>query len=285
MPIDRRPDPSSLRPAVKRIQTTSGPKPVSLSDHLAYVADQVAAGDRARQIGSPNPINFYAEPLASESWPDDSPGLITLHPRDAAMLAVSTLLASIKWNSRELGELVADPRKTPVITQHKLAKVRLEWPDWDGPDIPVDSALVNAGGEAQWDPARRQAYLIDGTEGVYGEGTILRYLGEYQVPISVFAWFAHRDIRRGFEARFCAMLAANRVDDVFCRRVLVPAYFDQEARIQLGGSSRPDDAASAASNRWPLEVQMSVEVAQVELIRTPARTKSVATNVRINELG
>ena len=114
-----------------------------------------------------------------------------------------------------------------------------------------DSALVNAGGSAPWDPAERHPRLIPSTFGVFDSLaglssdkplTVLRYIGEYQVPVSVFAWFAHRDIRRGFEARLCAMMAASRVDDVFSRRVIVPQYFDREARISLGESLRPDDA-------------------------------------------
>lgn len=290
----RRPDPSSLRPDVPRIQTPAGPRPVSLEDRLAYVAEQAAAGDRVQQLVSPNPINTYADPIASLSWPDGAPGLVTLHPRDAAMLAVASLLRTMKWNSRELGELVKDPERPPVLTQYKLEKVRLEWPDWDSPDIPVDTALVNAGEAATWEPASRQPYHVEGTLGVFDRlagiecerpATVLRYLGEYQVPVRVFAWFANRDIRRGFEARLCSMLAASRIDDVFSRRVIVPQYFDQEARIQLGESTRPDDAASAAANRWPLEVAMTVEVAQVELVLAPGVLMRPVAEVEINGLG
>ncbi len=291
---DRRPDPSSLRREVRRVQTPAGPKPVSTPDALAYFADQAQVGDRSAQLVSPNPINTYAAPLPSLSWPDDSPGLITLHPRDAAMLAVASLLATMRWNSRDLGQLVGDPTKPPVITQHKLDKVRLEWPDWDAADIPVDSALVNAGGSAPWDPAERHPRLIPSTLGVFDHLaglssdkplTVLRYIGEYQVPVSVFAWFAHRDIRRGFEARLCAMMAASRIDDVFSRRVIVPQYFDREARISLGESLRPDDAASAAANRWPLEVQLSVELEHVELVLAPGITLQPVAEVEINGLG
>ena len=39
---DRRPDPSSLRREVRRVQTPAGPKPVNTTDALAYVADQAA---------------------------------------------------------------------------------------------------------------------------------------------------------------------------------------------------------------------------------------------------
>jgi hypothetical protein len=294
MPLQRRPNPSSLRPNVPRIQTPAGPKPVGLADALAYVADQVAAQDRVQQLASPNPINTYDEPIASLSWPDDSPGFVTLHPRDAAMLAVASLLRTMKWHSRELGELVKDPARPPVLMQHKMAEVRLEWPDWDSPEIPVDKAVVSAAGPAQWDPASRQPYLIDETLGVFDHlaglssdrpMTVLRYLGEYQIPITVFAWFAHRDHRRGFEARLCAMLAASRIDDVFSRRVVVPQYFDQEARISLGESSRPDDAASAAANRWPIEVSMTIEVAQVELVLAPGISLEPVAEVEINGLG
>jgi hypothetical protein len=81
------------------------------------------------------------------------------------------------------------------------------------------------------------------------------------------------------------MMAASRIDDVFSRRVIVPQYFDREARISLGESLRPDDAASAASNRWPLEVQLSVELEHVELVLAPGVTLQPIAEVEINGLG
>ena len=53
----------------------------------------------------------------------------------------------------------------------------------------------------------------------------------------------------------------------------------------LGESLRPDDAASAAANRWPLEVQLSVELEHVELVLAPGVTLQPIAEVEINGLG
>lgn len=293
MTLEQRFDPTSIRPDIPITMTPAGPRPSGVPDADAYFAAITNSGDGVESIGPVGLRHYYDELIRSVSWSEDCAGVTTMHPRDACMLALYKLIANMKWRTISLAALVSqapgdnEPPRPPAMTQHKLETVRLDHPDWDDTDIPVGNALISAPDEIMWTPSPdgfvRQPYLVDGTEDVFGEGTMLRYLGEYtDVPMRLVLWFAHKDIRRGFEARFCALLAAERKADQFHRRVIVPEYFGREATLRLVSSSKPDDPTSAQAQRWPFVATISAEIEQVELVQIPGRVVKVQTGLQVD---
>jgi len=289
MPIEQTPDPSSIKPGVPIIQTPSGPRPAGVLDEDAYFAATLEAGDGVRTRGPIGQKHYYDKLLRSESWPEDGGGITTMHPRDAAMMGLFHLLRGMRWQSKDLrtiGGAVDQPPNSPVLTVHQLKRIELDWPQWDAKDIPIDMALITTPDEARWnvDEAVRSSFLIEGSKNVYGPETMLRYLGEYEIGLRVIAWFGQKDIRRGFEARLAAMLAAERTHEIWHRRVRVPEYFGAEVRLVIQSSARPDQADTAQANRWPLEFSIMADVAQLELVRIPGYTTGVALDTEVDGL-
>ena len=289
MSIEQTPDPASICPGVPIIQTTSGPRPAGVPDEDAYFAATLEAGDGVQTLGPIGQKHYYDNLLRSESWPEGGGGITTMHPRDAAMLGLAHLIEGMSWQSKDMrmisGGIGVAP-SSPALTVHKLGKCSFDWPEWDSTDIPVNRALITTPDEARWnvDEAVRSSFLMEGSENVYGPGTMLRYLGEYEIPLRLIAWFGHKDIRRGFEARLAAMLAAERTHEIWHRRVRVPEYFGADVRLVNQSSSRPDGQDTAQANRWPLEVSIVADVAQLELVRIPGYTIGVALETEIDGL-
>lgn len=271
-------EPSSIADDVPIIDTPSGPKPSGVPDADAYFAKVIPAGDGATTVVGTNQVHLYDERLASVSWPAGGGGATTIHPRDAAMLGMYSLLADMTWQSWDLAA-IAEGRGQPNLTVHKLEEIVLDWPEWDATEIPVGRALVTSLDDAVWESGSRNPFLIEKSANVYGPGTVLRYLGEVQANLIVMIMCAHKDLRRGLEARLTAMLAAERVNDRYGRRVVVPGYFGREVVFRLRSSSRPDGVALAGGGRWPLEVVVAAEVEQVELIRMPGLVQGTAVDV------
>lgn len=289
MPIEQTPDPSSIKPDVPIIQTPSGPKPAGVADADAYFAATLEAGDGVQTLGPIGQKHYYDNLLRSESWPEDGGGITTMHPRDAAMMGLYHLIRGMKWQSKDLrtiGGEVGEAPGSPTLTVHKLKRIELDWPAWDTQDIPIDFALISTPDEARWnvDEAVRTSFLIDSSVDVFGPGTMLRYLGEYEVALRLIVWFGHKDIRRGFEARIAALLAAERTHEIWHRRVRVPEYFGAEVRLVIQGSSRLDGPDTSQPNRWPLEVSIVADVAQLELVRIPGYTTDIALDTEVDGL-
>lgn len=273
-------------------RTPTGPRPEGVVDSDAYFAAQLKIGN-VEAFGPADLRNYYAQLIESESWPDDGTGITTLHPRDVAMLAVARLLQGMRWTSWDMREILDGNGKPgpPRHQKHKLEKIVLDWPEWDSTSVPIDTALVVAPDECDPDPAAQTTFFIDGsaapenTVDMFAPGTVLRYLGGYDIPIRVIIWSGHKDIRRGLESRLTALLAARRENEFVNRVVTVPEYFMRDVTIRLGPSSRPDTLESATANKWPLEVAMTAEVEHVELVRIPGWIETVDHGVEVGGLG
>jgi hypothetical protein len=288
MPIEQRPDPSSIRTGVPIVQSPSGkPLPSGVLDTDAYEAAINQAGDGVEATGPLGQLHYYDDLLRSESWPDEGGGITTMHPRDAAMLALGYLVRRMRWQSKDLRTIGGgsdEAPRPPAIVIHQLERIHFDWPEWSSTDIPVANALITSPEPARWnaDESVRSSYLITKTANVFAPGTVLRYLGEFEIPLKLIVWFAHKDQRRGFDARIGSLLAAERTSEAWHRRVIVPEYFGQEVKLMMGESLRPDDSAQAQANRWPLEISMTAEVTQVELVRIPGYVSAVSASVEVD---
>ena len=282
--IDFKPDPSSIDPSAPTIETAEGPKPSGVTDGDAYFAGTYDGGLGVREFGTTKRKHYYDSLLASVSWPDDGGGITTMGPVDAAQLALWRLIGRATWQSKPLLELARGP-VPPQLAVHTLKQVYFDWPVWDGRDIPINVALITSPEEARWDPGARTSLLLDRTIDVFGPGTMIRHLGEWEVPLRLIAWFAHQDIRRGFQARIGSLLAAGRARETWHRVVVVPEYFDRDVTLMMETIGRPDSGEQAQANRWPLEISLTAAVEQVELVRVPGYIADASPGLEVDGLG
>ena len=281
--IEIKPDPTSILVGTQTIETDQGPKPSGVLDEDAYVAGTFETGGGARSFGPLDLKHYYNDLLASASWPDDGGGIATMGPVDAAQLALCHLIARATWQSRPLAGLGEAPAQ-PHLTVHRLERIYFDWPRWDGRDIPVSQALITSPEEARWEPGARTSMLLDSTIDVFGPGTMLRHLGEWEVPLRMIVWFAHQDMRRGFQARISSLLAAERSRETWHRIVVVPEYFNRDVTLMLQTVARPDTGEQAQANRWPIEFSLMAAVEHVELVRVPGYIEHASAGAEVDGL-
>lgn len=274
-------EPSSIKDDVERINTPKGPKPAGTPDDEAYFAQVLRGPEGADSIVTTHSCSQYpGGALESLSWPpDDRPGFLTLAPRDAAMVGLWRLIQNISWQTFDLDRIAESGDNVIHAQLSRWVGVRLDHPVWTNPDMPAGTALITSSGDATWDNQGFNAFLMKETRDVFGKGTILRYLGVFEVPLILTTWAAHKDQRRGLEARIAQVLAAERSDDRGGRRVVVPEYFGRQVRFQLTSIARPDTDATAIENRWELDVNVIAEMEHVELVRIPGYVDGVSGTV------
>jgi len=170
--------------------------------------------------------------------------------------------------------------KRAEVTPHKLTRVFLDWPDAQKESMPAQSALITSVGKSTFEPSGRGARLLPDTADLFYPDTLLRYLGQDQlVPLSLIIWSAHKDQRRGIEARLLQLLAAERHTEATGRRIMLPEYFSRTIRYALEDTERPDSAEGARGAEWILDLTILAEVPHVELVWSPGRVEGVQIDV------
>lgn len=251
----------------------------------AFTGATFETGLGTRGFGPFDHKHYYNDWLRSESWPEGGGGITTMSVTDAAQLALWHLIRRMTWTTRDL-RAIADGDAAPHLVQHKLERAYFDWPEWDSPEIPVHNALIAAPDETTWEPgAQREALLLDNTVDVYAPGSMVRHLGEVEVPLQLIVWFAHKDSRRGFSARFERLAAAELARETWHRQVVVPEYFDRSVTLMLRGFQRPDSPEAVQANRWPYQATLTAVVEMVELVRVPGYVEQVQAGVEVDGLG
>lgn len=261
-------DPETLRPGVPTTLTPSGPKPVGVADSEAYFARIVQNTDGTLTRASLATGSTYTSPLESASHPRAGEPILTLAPRDAAMLGLWQLIKDLTWYSYDL-RAVASGNDRVHTTRSQFRDVVFDWPEWSKTDAPTGIALINSVETAGFDMAGFNPRLLEETADIYADGTVLRYLGEQRIPLSIWSWCAHKDQRRGLEAALLERLAVEQNSDLPGRRVLVPEYFNRPVLYQLTGTTRPDSPDGAGANEWVLQIELTAEIDHVQLVRIP----------------
>ncbi len=261
-------DPDSLRPGV----ATAGqpPVPASALPEDAYEVEVLrTVADGTRMLTSSRALGRYPAEIQSLSFPDSGAPVLTLSPRDAAMLGLYRLIDQLRWQSYDF-EALAGGDSTVRVNSHRLKRVFLDWPDEQKESMPTGSALITSPERASYEtPTGFRARLLPETLDRFAPRTLLRYLGEVQVPIMLIMWCAHKDHRRGLEAKIGQVLAAERHTDDAGRRIIIPEYFSRVARYTLADTERPDSAGGARGHEWIVSCTINVEIPQVELVRSP----------------
>lgn len=265
---DRTFDPDSLATGTPTVGQPPAPSGALPSD--AYKVEVLRTiADGTSTLNSSTQISRYPNELASASFPLDGPPVLTLAMREAAMLGLYRLLAGLRWHSFDFETLARTGAPQTRVTAHTLNRVFLDWPDERKGSMPAGAALITSPDRATFDSAGFQARLLEETADLFLPNTMLRYLGEQTVPLMLIFWCAHKDQRRGLEAKVSQLLAAERHTDAMGRRVIVPEYFSRTIRYTLVDAERPDGEESARGNEWILSFSITAEVQHVELVWSP----------------
>lgn len=272
-------DPESIRADACVQYTETGPHPLDLPEDT-YFARVVRSPDGTHTKVSTEAHATYPSPLLSAGWPDAGTGVLILPPRDAAKIGLYRILRSMVWQSYSLLEAVAGHGRV-AITKHTFENVSFDWPDWGTNDTPAGKALITSLDSEATHEQPGEVRLLDETLGLFAPNTVLRHLGQQTIPLQIICWCAHKDQRRGLEARLLTELAAERVDDRPGRRVVIPEYFSRVARYTLGGTTLPDDADRAAAHEYLLVVSVTAEIEHVDLVYTPGFLERPRADVEI----
>ena len=264
-------DPDSIRPGVPTIG--SPPKPAGVPDDEAHSVIVLRNPDGTKRLSGASGLPQILDAQQSLSWPSDGsrPRVLTLSPRDAALLGLYRIIEHLTWWSFDLQEVAerGDVRAS-VRGPYKLTKVHLDWPDGQQKQaMPAQTALITAPEPAPFDAAGWTPRLLPETQDRFLPGTVLRYIGVQEVAIQLVIWTAHKDQRRGLEGRLTNLLGGESRTDRGGRRIILPEYFSREIRYTLDDTARPVSAEAARAGEWVLDVSVTAEVAMVELVTIP----------------
>lgn len=264
-------DPESIRPGVPTIG--SPPAPSGVADEEAYAVKIVRSATTGTEtLAGVGSINGYPSDLIEVQ------NILTLSPRDAAMLALYKLVRSLQWRAFNLQE-VGEGSREIFIQTYGFQRIFLDWADWLKEEMPAQTAVITSADQADWTSASLNPFLIEESLDVFAPDTVLRYLGEFSIPLMLITVSGHRDQRRGLEDALVKVLAAEPDDDRGGRRVIVPEYFDREVRFQLEGTTRPDTSLGVHGNQWPLEISLTATVELVVLVHSPGTVEAVQFDV------
>lgn len=276
-------DPDSIRPGVPTAGQPPAPSGVLPSEAYEVEILRNEVDGTQVQAGS-NRLNRYPEELRSASFPASGPPVLTLAPREAAMLGVYRMIEKLRWYAIDLEALAKGGAATTRVSVHTLDAVFLDWPDDRKEIMPAQRALITGPERASFEaPSGFSARILDGggddTRDRFGENTVLRYLGKQDVPLMLIFWCAHKDQRRGLEARVAQLFAAERHNDSMGRRIILPEYFSRTIRYTLLDTERPDGADAARANEWILSFSLLAEVPHVELVWSPGTVERTVVGV------
>jgi hypothetical protein len=199
-------------------------------------------------------------------------GLLTQRPAidmDAltvACIAMSRIVHGMQCHVIDLEAFLKDRNDIQVRT-FTLPTVVLEYPRTeDEQRCPL--VVIEQGSEVTYGSSGEVAHLLEDTYDRFFPNTVLRSIASASVELIVTVTLGHKDERRAVRACFERSLLAEPDSEKHARRVVVRENFDQQVRLQLLGSSSPQQT-DAQSNRWAYAARVLAEVERVELVGPP----------------
>lgn len=206
----------------------------------------------------------------------------------AMQMAVRSVLQTMTFYSLNL-EAIGDGQGTEVSQPMRVGRVIFDWPRQED-DFGVSeladptqrgspTALVMSEERQTYDRQDLSTYLIEDSEGVYGENTVLRKLANLTSTMHVQIICAHKEVRRGVRAALERAFLVELDDNRQGRRVVVPQYYDRICRINLDSVQYVDGSDSAQSNQFLLSAFMPCDIDVVDLVTIPGRIRETQFSV------
>ena len=154
------------------------------------------------------------------------------------------------------------------VRAYCLKSVFEGWPrPQEEPEVP--SAMVVLEGDVTYDETVRRPGYVEETWGRWGAGTVLRRVGSATAKMEIVVWCADKEQRDAIDAAVERQLLADPVEDIYGRRIVLPEYYDQGARIGLLLSSENVTPETVLAGEWPLRVVVQAEIDRVILVKAP----------------
>lgn len=187
-----------------------------------------------------------------------------------ANIALSRLLSEMEIFSVDLQARIENPADlqarpfnfTDIIYEYPRAEEEKKTP----------VATIEQGSEVLYGSKGETPHLLEETQNVYLQGTVLRSVASASVELIVTVTLGHKDERRGVRAAFERHLLAEPDSEKFGRRITVRENFDRMVRFQLLGSPTPP-VLENQQNRWIYLARILAEVERVVLVRSPTEIK------------
>jgi hypothetical protein len=156
-----------------------------------------------------------------------------------------------------------------------LQRVHLSWPRPSEEPEPAPSVLIVVEDDVTYSDRQRHPYMIDGSRGRWAPNTVLRKVARATGQVQIQAWCANIEQQEALRSAIERAFLAEPSEDLISRRIVVPQYFDQQARLTLMriGSATSDEMVR--ENRWPLVATVQVEIDRVILMQTPPTMESL----------
>jgi hypothetical protein len=217
--------------------------------------------DQSETLRNPSRLATYRAPLV-RARPD-----LGCSTGRAMKLAVRQLLETllphqIDQRSREEGAPLG-------VRAFAFSRVFMTWPRPSDEPAPAPSVMLRRAGPVVYSEKLRQPYFVEGTRGRWAPNTVLRKIARGTGRVHIVAWAADTEQHEAIEAAIEDTFLAEPSEDLPGRRIIVPGYFDQQARLTLIDSDDETDESLVRENRWPLVVTVQVEIDRVILVSTP----------------
>lgn len=159
-------------------------------------------------------------------------------------------------------------------------RVFFDWAETKDDRFPYNTVTIKQNGGCSYTYTNLEADILDGTENVFCQDTVLKRIYTCTTTLDCVVWLADKDDRAGVRRAFEESLDEPEAD-ASGRRVVIEPYYNQVARYYLQGIDTADDPESAQDNTWPLIVSVSAEIDVVKLVRSPGLMKRPIVNIEI----
>ncbi|MCP4303038.1 MAG: hypothetical protein GY783_20840 [Gammaproteobacteria bacterium] len=198
-------------------------------------------------------------PLAASTYVDDFTAL---------QLGMWMILNALEFTTIDRLALVTSGRIES--NTRNFTRIFLDWPEAEDGAVPRPSATIHApqGQEMTLAGPVFGDTLIDETQDVYAPGTVLKSLYALETDLVVSMIMANTDDRAGVRKGIINAFSEPG-DQRSGRRVLVPWYFEREARYTLQSIAYDDDAQNAQANIFPMTARFKADIEVVSLVESP----------------
>lgn len=162
--------------------------------------------------------------------------------------------------------------EAPIEYTIPRENIETEWPgEQKNGDISFPGIGINAGEGTHDTYGLGAAQAIEDSADVYGEGTVLIALAEYNEEFMLEVWADSRAQRRSIVAGMLEALMP--LQESSSLRLKLPAYYDRVARFSYTGVRYVDDP-DVVRGRWRAQLRIDMTVPEVAL-REYVRAKNL----------
>lgn len=196
--------------------------------------------------------------------------------RTAALRSLQAYLCAIDIQRMGGFNTLTEKREEPETYRIPQASMLIGWPDFEE-KLSFPSVVMLSGGKTNNDYPLTP-YIDEDSFDVYGKGTVLQVLYEYNEPIILEAWATKKPELRGIMRAFEAMCMPQGAGAIYMK---AQNYFDRTARFMFTASQLQENATSAIGRRVG-QIFFDLSINVVRLVNATTLTPVVQVIVDTN---